>query len=237
MHRISWNLRYQPLATERQEIEIAVPHRSSPPPSSPWAPPGDYTVRLTVAGKTYTQPLTVKLDPRVETPAAALKENTTLSLEMYSLARTLRIAYAQAHDLGLEVAKVEQAHPTRGTSFKNRIDAVAPDRLRGEARLAARYRGGAHPPATLDEASDAALDASMALQSADTAPTAAQIAACAQARTQADAAMARWEILKSKGLSSFNATRVASGQPALTLPPARMPAALPSDENGNVDEE
>lgn len=237
MHRISWNMRYQPLATEREEIQIAVPQRSSPPPSSPWAPPGDYTVRLTVAGKNYTQPLSVRLDPRVKTPAAALQENTALSLEMYTLARTTRMAYAQAHDLGLQVAKLEQTQPAESKAFKNQIDSLAPDELHGEARMMARYRGSAHPPATLNEVSDAALEASLALQSADTAPTTAQIAACAQARSQGSVVMAQWATMQSKDLSSFNATLAAKGQPALTLAALRMPAALPSDENGNLDEE
>jgi hypothetical protein len=35
--------------------------------------PGNYTVRLTVGGQTMTQPLAVKMDPRVRTPAAGLK--------------------------------------------------------------------------------------------------------------------------------------------------------------------
>ena len=237
MHRISWNLRYQPLATEREPIEIAVPHRSSPPPSSPWAPPGRYTVRLTVAGKSYTQPLTVRLDPRVKTSVPALQENTKLSLEMYELARSTRAAYGQAHDLWQQLAKLQQSHPAEGKSLKTRIDAMAPDELHGDARLIAKYRGGARPSTTLNEASDAALDALLALQSADTAPTAAQIAACAQARVQTSAAMARWEALKTNDLSSFNTTLEANGQPALKLPPPRMPAALPSDDNGNSNED
>jgi hypothetical protein len=29
-----------------------------------WVPPGTYTIKLTVAGKSYTQPLVVKADPR-----------------------------------------------------------------------------------------------------------------------------------------------------------------------------
>jgi hypothetical protein len=237
MHRISWNLRYQPLATEREDIEIAVPHRSSPPPSSPWAPPGNYTVRLTVGGESYMQPLSVRLDPRVTTPAAALQENATLSLEMYQLARTTRMAYGQAHDLGVQLARLAQGPSTEGKALKARIDAIAPDELHGEAREAARYRNDAHAPTTLNQASEAALAASLALQSADTAPTAAQIAACARARAEAQDVMARWEAVQSKELPAFNARLVAKGQPALVLPPPRMPVALPSDENGNTDEE
>ena len=51
----------------------AVPHRTYPSVAAPWAAPGAYTVRLTVDGKQYTQPLTLRLDPRVKTPAACAR--------------------------------------------------------------------------------------------------------------------------------------------------------------------
>ena len=35
----------------------AVPHRTYPSVNAPWAPPGSYTVRLTIDGKSYTQPI------------------------------------------------------------------------------------------------------------------------------------------------------------------------------------
>ncbi|MGH2634507.1 MAG: WD40/YVTN/BNR-like repeat-containing protein, partial [Tepidiformaceae bacterium] len=194
MHRISWNMRYQPLAEERGEVDAtgAVPRRSSPPASSPWAPPGQYTVRLTVAGKSYTQPLTVRLDPRVKTSPAALAENTKLSLEMYELARTTRMAYGQAHDLGEKVGQIAKDQNIE-SGFKTEIDSVAPDEARGGRRFFGR--GGGRPAVTLNAASSAALAASLSMQAAETAPTAAQIAACARARTQAAAAMAHWNTL------------------------------------------
>jgi len=42
-------------------------------PFGSWALPGRYTVRLTVDGKALTQPLTVKMDPRVKASADAIK--------------------------------------------------------------------------------------------------------------------------------------------------------------------
>ena len=48
-----------------------------------WAPPGQYTVKLTVDGKSYTQPLTLKMDPRVTTPALGLAQQFTLSKQLY----------------------------------------------------------------------------------------------------------------------------------------------------------
>ena len=61
----------------------SVPRRTYPAVNAPWAPPGSYTVRLTVDGKSYTQPLTLHLDPRVKTPALGLSTLTSLTREMY----------------------------------------------------------------------------------------------------------------------------------------------------------
>jgi hypothetical protein len=125
----------------------AVPHRSVHAPTAPWVPPGRYTVRLTVNGRSYVQPLTLRLDPRVKAPAAGLRQLAALTTEMY--------------DLAARVAAVD----TR----------ALPDSV---SRL-------------LKRASTAALSAAMAMDGADLAPTAAQVAACARARAQVNQVMAR----------------------------------------------
>ena len=45
--------------------------------------PGTYAVNLTVDGKTYTQSLLVKMDPRVKTPLEGLRQQFAFSKEMY----------------------------------------------------------------------------------------------------------------------------------------------------------
>ena len=45
--------------------------------------PGRYTVRLSVNGKTMTQPLVVKMDPRVAASAADLALQFRLSKQVY----------------------------------------------------------------------------------------------------------------------------------------------------------
>jgi hypothetical protein len=47
--------------------------------------PGAYTVRLTVDGVAHTQPLRVKMDPRVETSEADLRPQLDLSLRIKSV--------------------------------------------------------------------------------------------------------------------------------------------------------
>jgi len=51
-------------------------------PTSPWVVPGEYTVVLTAGSNSYTQPLTVKMDPRVKMSQAELEQQLTLSQQL-----------------------------------------------------------------------------------------------------------------------------------------------------------
>src|SRR5262249_41199343 len=65
MHRFLWNLHYPPVPNVEPEFPMQATYRNTAPEAtSPWAAPGDYTVTLTVDGKTLGQPLTVTMDPR-----------------------------------------------------------------------------------------------------------------------------------------------------------------------------
>lgn len=62
------------------------------------------------------------------------------------------------------------------------------------------------------------IGAAMAMQSADVAPTASQLAAVTRARTQASAVMRKWTSLKTTGLAALNARRKAAGLPTVPTP-------------------
>ena len=84
MHRFIWDLHYPPPAGARFSYPIsAIPWNTAPVPTGPWVMPGRYTVRLTVDGVRYTQSLEVKMDPRVDTPAVALRQQYDLSMALY----------------------------------------------------------------------------------------------------------------------------------------------------------
>ncbi|MGH9468058.1 MAG: WD40/YVTN/BNR-like repeat-containing protein, partial [Terriglobales bacterium] len=96
-HRIWWDMHYNPIpgvtAFGNDGGEGAVPHRTEPGIASPLAPPGNYTVKLTVEGHSSTQPLVFKMDPRVRAPQAGLDQLYRLSTQMYYGARAGRTAY------------------------------------------------------------------------------------------------------------------------------------------------
>jgi len=83
-------------------------------------------------------------------------------------------------------------------------------------------RGGGAPatgPAAFDTLSGTMMNAAMAMQGADAAPTAREIAAVTEARRQSAALMARWTKLTTVDLPALNAKRKAAGQPAIDWQP------------------
>jgi hypothetical protein len=233
MHRFTWDLKLaqirdaEPGVDEDDEAASggAVPHRTYPSANAPWAPAGTYTLRLTVNGKRYTQPLTVRLDPRVKTPATALAQLTSLSKEMYDGAVAAHVADVQARAASTQLASMSSPE---AAALKARIDSIAPPAARGgrgrggRGGGGGRGRGGAEPATvTLDAASAGLLAAAMAMQAAETAPTASEVAACAKARATAAGVEAKWTALKAT-ITTFNAKQKAAGQPTVNLPSVEL---------------
>jgi hypothetical protein len=207
MHRTVWDLRFNPVADERNDLAEdesgngAVPHRTFPAMDAPWAPPGAYTVRLTANGKRIEQPLALRLDPRVKTPADGLSLLAALSTEMYANAVATRSAYMRARALR---SRLETAKAPGAEALEARLDSIAPeDRAADGRERARRGREESAAPPTLRSAGNELMAAAMSMQGADNAPTANQIAACARARARYRAVIARWSALE----KSANASR------------------------------
>src|SRR6266446_7072472 len=94
MHRFVWDLRY------------AMPkgmRRSFWGPAGPLAAPGNYTVKLTANGKSSTQPLTIKLDPRVKTPQEVLDRQFGLASKLAARLGEVSMALQHAGDLRKQI--------------------------------------------------------------------------------------------------------------------------------------
>jgi len=220
MHRVSWDLRYQPLDGGGGRGGNAVPRRTYPSVNAPWAPPGRYTVRLTAAGKTYSQPLTLHLDPRVKTPALALSTLSSLTREMYTGARKARDTAEDARALAraLESVQGDEAAAMKTALAEIAAPAPAVGGRGGPAAVPGAGGRGAAARVSLDGVSAAMMAAAMAMQGAEAAPTAREIAACADARRRSSAVMAQWTKITTVDLAALNAKRRAAGQPPIALP-------------------
>jgi hypothetical protein len=74
-HRFVWDLHYPAPPAPTHSYPISAIYRDTwREPRGPVALPGRYELRLTVNGRVLTQPLSIRMDPRVRTPPAALAQ-------------------------------------------------------------------------------------------------------------------------------------------------------------------
>jgi photosystem II stability/assembly factor-like uncharacterized protein len=193
-HRVSWDMHWNPITRDTvqgsdDDAVGAVPRHTYPTVNAPWAPPGAYTVRLLVNGRTYTQPLTLRLDPRVRTPAAGLAQLATLTRELYEGAASAHAAYVAARAMA--------SQPSASAELRARIDAVAPLTARAPGR--GRRATATTADVSLEGASTAMLAAAMAMQSADVTPTADQVASARRAKVRYAEALRQWRAIEAGG--------------------------------------
>ncbi len=132
MHRFTWDMHYDPIPGSSPGgrgggggATGAVPHRTYPAINSPWVAPGTYTARLTVDGKIQTQPITIKMDPRVKiTPE--VQQIFTLTTQTESHARNTAAAYHDARALLVKLKARPQSVPN--DTLIKQVEEIAPDR-------------------------------------------------------------------------------------------------------------
>ncbi len=101
LHRFVWDLHHERPAVAAFSYPISAILGNTPrTPLGSWALPGTYSVRLTVDGQTKTAPLVVRMDPRVKTPEAGLRQQYTLSRGLDGAIRRAATALQQARAQG-----------------------------------------------------------------------------------------------------------------------------------------
>jgi photosystem II stability/assembly factor-like uncharacterized protein len=109
LHRFFWDMHFEPLKNVDPEYPMtAVLQKTAPQPTGPWAVPGDHTVVLTAGGKSFTQPLPLKMDPRVKTSSADLAKQFELSKALYDTRVTLQPIGKSFESLVAELAKAKE---------------------------------------------------------------------------------------------------------------------------------
>jgi photosystem II stability/assembly factor-like uncharacterized protein len=81
--RFVWDMHYKPLDESASYPISATYMDTAPDATSPWVLAGNYTAKMTVNGKTYTQTFTIKQDPRVKTSPEKMKQIHDLSMICY----------------------------------------------------------------------------------------------------------------------------------------------------------
>lgn len=82
-HRFVWDLHYTPPKVLEHGYPISANYGDTPRyPLGPAVLPGNYTIRLEVDGKQFSQPLTVKMDPRAPISVAGLRLQHDIGVRM-----------------------------------------------------------------------------------------------------------------------------------------------------------
>ncbi|MGA8111925.1 MAG: glycoside hydrolase [Acidobacteriaceae bacterium] len=231
MHRWVWDLRSTTPASTRYGYPIsAVPHRTPLQPQGPLVVPGTYTVRLTVDGQSQTEPLTVKMDPRIHTSQEEL-----VALHAAQMAAADALDSAAKADLAAHA--VEEQLEAAGAADANLQSQLAPisaalkvvlqgsRRGRGEASGAETNRPG------IDEVTGEVGQVYGGLEQSDNPPTEALLKAAQNAEAEARAATPAWEDFKAKQLPALNEILTKAGKPAIDLnkEPDNMPGGGDED--------
>ncbi len=107
-HRVSWDMRYAvPSALFFDQSSGAVPNDTPFIPEGPMALPGDYQATLSVDGVSFTQPIRLEQDPRLDQSPAAMdgmRRQLALSQRIVAVISASTSAYAQANGLDMKLS-------------------------------------------------------------------------------------------------------------------------------------
>ena len=211
LHRFFWDLHAEPLKNNEADYPMtAILQKTAPQPTGPWVVPGEYSVVLTAGRKSFTQSLSVKMDPRVKTSAADLAKQFELSKALYD-ARVMLEPIGKSFDaLAAELAKAKEKAGEQ--PIKDKIDAL--NKKLQEFVDPARVRAGQ----TLElEVLSKVRSLFGELQDVDARPTSQAEAAARDLQSEAKSVAERWRALTQE-VASLNAALEAAGLEKLKFP-------------------
>jgi photosystem II stability/assembly factor-like uncharacterized protein len=205
LHRWIWDLRYAPPETPFHDYPIsAIPGDTPREPRGPQVATGIYTVRLTVDGHTATQPLTVKIDPRIHTSPAGLERRQILSLRAYegiqSAAATLHAVQRLRDQLG---GLKSRAQGTLATAIGT-LDAQLAVLQANSGSPGAGRRRAATGEANLEQVRGTLAGLLELLQASDAEPTPQAAAAVGAQIGALNDLLHRWDTLQKQDLPALN---------------------------------
>jgi hypothetical protein len=148
-------------------------------PEGPQALPGTYQIRLTVDAKSFVQPLTLVMDPRVATTSQDLEKQFALEIKL-------------SEGLQRATQATREIHEARAAG---RISEEAERKLAGGGRRGGEDESASGAP-TLARVSGNLAQLISVVDSADAAPTAQASVAAEQSLAQLDELVKQWEAAK-----------------------------------------
>ena len=176
-------------------------------PAGPLLLPGTYQVRLTVAGKSYTAPIEIKMDPRVKISPADLRKQYDLLTKLRDTEDEMNKAILGIRDLNnqlqtlekrLALVKESKSVADQCTELRKKVRAIEEELIQVNATA---QEDEANYPTKLNSKLGYL---SGVTDSADTAPTRAELEVFAELDKQLQAELNKWRDVLSKDLPALN---------------------------------
>jgi len=222
-HRFIWDLHYTSPLALRHEYPISALYANTPgEPLGALALPGKYEVRLTVNGRTFTEPLEVGMDPRVDVTDAALKQEFELEMKVIGL---VGVSYDFHHQAALLREAVAAAQKKLGDKDQASVTALQDfDKKAQQLQGAETFGGGGGPRGGRPKPTFALLNrefGSLAtvVDGQDAAPTPAMQAAYEEYCKDLTTTATSWNELLKTDLASLNDQLTKQKLPPLAATP------------------
>ena len=214
MNRFAWDLRYN------DPVQIPDAFYSGTGPKGPLAIPGDYRVKLTVAGKSQTAPLKLVMDPRTKGAEAAVQKQFSLSMQVNDRISQLHQAVNEIRDLKSQIKNlhIRFDEDERLKPALNAADDLEHKMFDVEQQLIQVNMKGSEAnlafPSMLNERFDAF---SHSIDGSDSAPTKSQLDVFQMLSGQLDAQLKKWQQIKSDDVTKVSGMIRQADLPALII--------------------
>jgi photosystem II stability/assembly factor-like uncharacterized protein len=236
MHRFVWDMHYAPPDSLGHEFPIsAIVHDTPKYPLGTWALPGNYTVKLTVDGKSYTQPLVVKMDPRIKTSLADLRKQFEMQSGSVEGMNESFEALSQVQSVRAQLR--ESATKAGKGALADAIAALDKQAAELEGATQSNFFGlppGAKPPenfSTLNQHFGGILGVA---DSADAAPTTQATAVYKELKDALEKLLTRWTKIRQQDIPAINAELKKAG--LAPVDPNKALNGVPSADADGDDE-
>ena len=228
MHRFIWDLTYPAPDVLTRDYPISAIYHDTPLyPLGATVLPGQYTLILTVNAKQYTQPLNIRMDPRVKTSPEDLRRQFELDQKIADALHKDYEALQQVRSLRSQLKALAGRGPHAKEAANNsKTAAIAKTAGELEAKAAAiegeegdyRTRYLSTPEGRSLARLNGGLNALVsALDTADAAPTTQQVAMFAELDKALEEQLSAWAQLKSRNIPELNDQLKKAGLPPIDL--------------------
>jgi photosystem II stability/assembly factor-like uncharacterized protein len=202
MHRFVWDLSWGGSEGVDEENEYGSPR-------APRAVPGNYEVRLTVDGKTVTQALMVKMDPRSSATQQELEQQLKLGQQMFTAAMSGRRILAEINSVQKQLADLQP-------KIRGRAE-LEGDRTGAEQKIKEILSGSDEAHAAGLQTANAAMAAALrVVESSDRAIPSQAIEVFQTANANLKSAADNWNAFKTSGLTGLNQQLEKENLPAVS---------------------